>query len=271
MKNQASATTEPQVSPSDGIVMLEALREEVESFIENGNIPDHKFAGHSIRAESYANMIFGEGSTEAKDLKNAIFHLEWNAGTPEVDSYLKGELGVIESLIEVLKERDSISLSSNTENRKNLGEKIFIVHGSNHDILNKVKIFLNKLDLENVVLHEQANQGKTIIEKFEDTAAGIGFAVVIMTKDDKGGTTTEDSKDYKHRARQNVIFELGFFLSKLGRSKVCVLLEEGVEKPSDYDGVLFIPLTENEGCLVSLAKEIKKSGIAVDLNKIVRD
>ena len=270
MKNQASATTEPQVSPSDGIEMLEELKKEVESFIKNvGRVPDHDFTQHSILARSYANMIFGEKSPEAQDLIKIVTNM-----TSPFHSYMEygdfmKEQGVIESLIKVLKKRDSLSLSSNTENRKNLGGKIFIVHGSNHNILNKVKNFLNKLGLDKVVLHEQPNQGKTIIEKFEDTADGIGFAVVIMTKDDKGGTTTEDSKNYKHRARQNVILELGFFLGKLGRSKVCVLLEKGVEKPSDYDGVLFIPLTENEGCLVSLAKEIKKSGIAVDFNKIM--
>ena len=262
MKNQTSATTEPQVSPSKGIEMLEELREKVESFIKNRErLLDPEIAEHIVLARSYVNMIFGEGSPEAQDLIRVATNITHFSNSYMKYKCLRTELGVIESLIKVLKKRDSLSLSSNTENRKNLGEKIFIVHGSNHDILNKVKNFLNKLGLENVVLHEQPNQGKTIIEKFEDTADGIGFAAVIMTKDDKGGTPSDDPKNYKHRARQNVILELGFFLGKLGRSKVCVLLEEGVEKPSDYDGVLFIPLTD-ENYLVSLAEEIKKSGIA---------
>lgn len=73
----------------------------------------------------------------------------------------------------------------------------------------------------------------------------------------------------KKRARQNVILELGFFLGKLGRKRVCALYEEGVEIPSDYDGVIFVPLDKNGAWHLSLAKELKAAGLSIDLNKAI--
>ena len=119
------------------------------------------------------------------------------------------------------------------------------------------------MGLEAVILHEQANNGKTIIEKFEENS-DVSFAIILMSPDDLG--KQKCAVDLNPRARQNVIFELGYFMGKLGRSKVCALVKDSVEKPSDIAGVLYIDF--NNGWKLELAKELKTSGFEIDMNKV---
>ena len=144
-------------------------------------------------------------------------------------------------------------------------KEVFIVHGQDNEAKLAVDSFIKKLDLKPVILHEKPNEGRTIIEKFEKHSK-VGFAVVLMTPDDVGALAKDKDK-LNPRARQNVILELGFFLGKLGRKHVCALYKEGVEMPSDYDGVLFIPMDKNDGWKLSLAREIQAAGIDIDMNK----
>jgi len=126
--------------------------------------------------------------------------------------------------------------------------------------------FLENIKLEPIILHEQANKGKTIIEKFESNS-DVHYAVVLMSPDDVGNS--KNNKDeLLFRSRQNVIFELGYFFGKLGRGNVCVLLKDDVEKPSDYDGIIYIPFDEHDGWKTKLVKELKSSGLDIDMNKI---
>lgn len=145
-------------------------------------------------------------------------------------------------------------------------KEVFIVHGHDEAAKQTIARFIEQLELTPVILHEQSNKGRTIIEKFEDHS-NVGFAVVLMTPDDVGASVN-DKENLKPRARQNVILELGFFLGKLGRERVCALLK-GVEVPSDYDGVLYILMDQQEGWRLKLAKEIKAAGIDIDLNKVI--
>ena len=116
-----------------------------------------------------------------------------------------------------------------------------------------------------MVLHEQPNEGRTIIEKFEDFTH-VGFAVVLLTPDDTG-RLQDDVGDFKPRARQNVIFEFGYFIGKLGRGRVCALVKGDVERPSDYDGVLYIPLDDSGGWEMRLIQELKSAGYDIDANR----
>jgi predicted nucleotide-binding protein len=125
--------------------------------------------------------------------------------------------------------------------------------------------FLGKLDLEPVILHEQADQGKTIIEKFEAHAADVQCAVVILTTDDIASSKANPEQK-ELRARQNVILELGFFVGKLGRERTFALVEKGVSLPSDIHGVVYIPL-DNGDWRLRLVKELKAAGLQVDANR----
>jgi len=145
--------------------------------------------------------------------------------------------------------------------------RVFVVHGHDDGIKETVARFLSRLGLEPVILHEQPNRGRTIIEKFVDHA-DVAFAVVLFTPDDVGYPTGK-AELAKPRARQNVVLELGFFMAALGRERVCLLYEPGVEVPSDYAGVLYLELDTRGAWRFQLASEIKASGLEVDLNKVV--
>lgn len=145
-------------------------------------------------------------------------------------------------------------------------QNVFIVHGHNNEIKIDVARTIEKLGLIPIILHEQANEGKTIIEKFE-TNANVGFAIVLLTDDDLGKAKNDDN--LSKRARQNVIMELGYFIGKLGRNKVCPLYIKGVELPSDFSGVLYIEIDSGETWKMKLVKELKACGYNVDANKII--
>jgi len=143
---------------------------------------------------------------------------------------------------------------------------VFVVHGRDEAFKEAVARFLNRLELNSIILHEQPNQGRTILEKLEYYSS-VAFAVVLLTPDDIGGPSS-DSDKLLPRARQNVVFELGYFIGKLGRERVCALHSEGVELPSDFAGVAYVPLDRGGAWKVMLAREIKAAGLDVDLNKL---
>lgn len=142
------------------------------------------------------------------------------------------------------------------------GRQVFMVHGHDDSRKHEVARVLSALTKnEPVILHEQANNGRGILEKFEAFAADAGYAVVIATADDFG--RAKDSDEERARARQNVIFEFGFFFGALGRSRTALLYEHGVEIPSDIAGLAYIPL-DSGGWKLKLAQELDGAGIGID-------
>ena len=136
--------------------------------------------------------------------------------------------------------------------------KVFIVHGHNNELKSEVARYIEKLGFDAIIFHEQANGSRTIIEKLEQITADVQFAVVLYTGDD-------DGIDGKKRARQNVVFEHGYFVAHLGRNKTCAIMDNNVERPSDSDGIIYIPI---DYWRMELAREMKNAGLPVDMNKI---
>lgn len=143
---------------------------------------------------------------------------------------------------------------------------VFIVHGHNNEVKINVARTLEKLGLKPIILHEQANAGKTIIEKFEQHS-DVGFAIILMTDDDFGKAKGEDNLN--PRTRQNVILEMGYFIGRLGRERVCPLYIKGVELPSDLYGLLYTEVDDSENWKIKMAKELKAAGYDIDVNKII--
>ena len=140
--------------------------------------------------------------------------------------------------------------------------------GDNNDAAKlEVARFIEKLGFEPIILHEQANNGMTIIEKIEKYS-NVGFGIVLYTPCDVGYEKGKENEKMS-RARQNVVFEHGYLISKLGRDNVCALVKGSVEIPNDISGIVYIPLDSNEGWKIFLAKEIKSSGYKIDLNSVV--
>jgi len=142
---------------------------------------------------------------------------------------------------------------------------VFVVHGHDETAKEQLARFLEKLGLKAIILHEQPDQGRTIIEKFEDYAEQVGFAVILLTPDDLGAAKVQAVQG--SRARQNVIFELGYFAGKLGRGKTCLLRKGDVEIPSDLYGVIYSDLDANGGWKMKLVQEMKAAGLDFDANR----
>jgi predicted nucleotide-binding protein len=162
--------------------------------------------------------------------------------------------------------RDGINSKALMKTEHEKSKDIFVVHGHDHGAKEAVARFVEKLGLRPIVLHEKPNAGRTIIEKFSDYSE-VAFAIVLLTPDDEGKPTNSEAS-LRPRARQNVILELGFFLGSLGRAHVCALHVDGVEIPSDYQGVLFVPFDPAGQWKNELVREIKAAGIQIDANRI---
>jgi predicted nucleotide-binding protein len=167
------------------------------------------------------------------------------------------EYGLKNSVADVLPKKNTTVFSN----------KIFIIHGHDVETKNIVATFIDQLGLEPVILHEQANQGRTIIEKFEDYS-DVGYAIAIMTPDDTGSSVKYPNMIMK-RARQNVIFELGYFLGKLGRKNIVSLVSGEIEMPTDYSGVLYIQIDDSNDWKSSLIKELESVGYKVKVNRTI--
>ena len=175
-------------------------------------------------------------------------------------------IGVIESNPAFFAKKEILT-SAKAKNGEGQSNKIFIVHGKDNELKETVARFIEQIDFSPIILHEQSNKGKTIIEKFED-CSDVGFAVVLMTPDDIGyNTQTPDEK--KSRARQNVVFELGYFIGKLGRTRVAAIVKGDIEIPTDISGIVYIGVDGGGAWKFALAKEIKAAGYNIDLNKVI--
>lgn len=194
------------------------------------------------------------------------------APNPNLDSLSRTDVHNVQRALQCfLKARDLLpflvserrTIIPKAENAK----KVFIVHGHDERLKNAAARLVTKLGLEPVILHELPNKGRTLIEKFLEHS-DVAFALVLLTRDDRGGSAGLSPENYEFRARQNVVLELGYFLAQLGRRRVAAVYESGVEIPSDYKGVLFIPYDAGGRWEYEAAKEMRAADIRIDLNDI---
>jgi predicted nucleotide-binding protein len=149
-----------------------------------------------------------------------------------------------------------------------LPRRVFVAHGRDEGLRDRVARVLDRLGFEVVTLSQEPHWGRTLIEKFEDETLGVGFAVVILSPDDWGrGPDEEKWPEDPNRARQNVILELGYFIGRLGRRRVTALTAPRVELPSDIHGLGYVPLGEADWPF-KLAAELAAAGFEVDLNRL---
>ncbi len=203
------------------------------------------------------------GNEYLKEYEEAERDRIWSDFVVERKDDIQKQITVLESLIErlsLIPTNDEI-VKQDIKSEQKITNKIFIVHGHDNEIKQIVARTLTQIKLEPIILHEQADQGRTIIEKFEQNSSEVNFAIILLTADDIG--KAEKETDYKSRARQNVVFEMGYFIGKLGRKKVFLLLENGVDKPGDLDGIVYVPIDNADGWKLKLVKELKVAGYNV--------
>ncbi|MDO8772061.1 MAG: nucleotide-binding protein [Burkholderiaceae bacterium] len=144
---------------------------------------------------------------------------------------------------------------------------VFIVHGHDGEARESVARFLGNIGLTPIILYEQANRGRTVIEKVE-AHSEVGFAVVLLTADDEG--RVKGATELEPRARQNVLLELGYFIGRLGRENVCALKRGTLEIPSDFAGVVWETMDAGAGWKQVLGRELSAAGYEIDWNKVMR-
>lgn len=267
----------PSTTPEQGVKLISQQITKGNQLLENLPLDSDKYKAWEIVTRDFLSKVFGSLSPNVSSVtgvgKTGSFPM--NAGEEWWEGHRAKSLGrqitILEGLTEVLQTEISLDKGYDAGGSLSLqapasAKSVFLVHGQDSAAENITARFIEKLDLNLTILHEQPNQGRTIIEKFQDYS-DVAFAVVLLTPDDRGGLASTSYESQNHRARQNVIFEFGYFIGRLGRNRVCALYSEGVEIPSDYSGVLFIKFDEGGAWRLSLAKEIKAAGINIDMNK----
>lgn len=252
------------------IEKLEKIIDDISVLIKkNVKSSDKDFIAWKTRVERFLISRFGMISYEKNQFDRTSFSIgvysfDDSDDAEEIEMCREGlqetEMIFRDYLNEMKEEKSDMSQNS-------FGEKdykhIFIVHGHDGELKQTVARMIEQQGIKAIILSEQPNKGNTIIEKFEENSNVCG-AVCLFTADDLGRAKTKD--ELSKRARQNVVFETGYFMGKLGRSRVVLLADSGVEMPSDLSGVVY---TNTRNWELELLKELKTMGYEIDLNRIL--
>lgn len=237
----------PDQDMDDPKSKLEDLSQRAESYSEVTKVD---FTESQVNTRENINL-FTEWYFESRDLFGEYFDeneknfAEFSSCNVSGNGYtLSSKFSRIYPLFKILKDKIlKGKISAEQPTIQKITNKGFVIHGHNESVKLEVARFIEKfVKKEAIILHEQPNKGKTVIEKFESNSE-VDFAIALWTADDQGKAIKEEK--LLNRARQNVIFETGYFIGKLGRERVIILYEDGVEKPSDYNGVVYISLSGN--------------------------
>lgn len=227
------------VQPDDiDRIKISESEQTIESFIPQIKAEHQSSSVAIIGGPSYTHQAIGR----AKDV---------------TDDFIEGAVGY----------KKALTLTQSTDSCSGQLTRVFIVHGHDESAQNKAARFVEKLGFEAIILHEKASSGRTIIEKIEHYS-DVGFAIVLYTPDDVGNVKSK-ADSLNVRARQNVVFEHGYLIGRLGRENVSALVDGKLELPNDISGVVYINLDEGANWQLQLAKEMKQSGYNIDMNKLI--
>ena len=272
---------------------LEIIYKEIDRLIEmNATTATQEFQDWKLKAARFLSHYFGMQSIEMEQFRKTQFHPIFDyddeskciacckkglEATKRVfETYLddistdmldKAEKSMQQKLKEMRQWQHEDMLLANISQRALMTrtkeyKKVFIVHGHDNALKQEVARMVEKQGLETIILSEQANRGKTIIEKFEEHS-DVGAAICLFTGDDYG--KAKDATSENLRARQNVVFEAGYFMGKLGRGNVILIASPDIEIPSDLQGVVY---TNKDMWQTDVLRELKAIGYNVDFNKL---
>lgn len=241
--------------------------EEIDTLISKGVASSSpEFQAWKAKTERFLIKEYGQDSYEIQNFKKYRFTLSiYPLGTPNYEfvAACKRDLERVKAVFltyleEMQESPETVDSTIDVENFSS----VFVVHGHNEVLKQDVARLIERQGLRAVILHEQPNQGATLIEKFENNS-DVGAAICLFTADDTGKAKKEDA--LKDRARQNVVFEAGFFMGSLGRDRVIILAEQGIELPSDLKGVVY---TGTSSWQLDVLRELRAMGFVIDYNKL---
>lgn len=239
--------------------LIEKAEELIQRYVESSE-PD--FCAWKDQTERFLAKHFGENSLEVKKFKKFRFSVcvisAYESKNAWQDACV-GDLKRVKAILSgYLAEMEEDASQTNVNNCLVDKSKVFVVHGHDAKLKSEVARLIEKVKITPIILSEQPNCGSTIIEKLENNS-DVGAAICLFTADD-------EVKDGTKRARQNVVLETGYFWGTLGRDKIVILADHGVELPSDMQGVVY---TDTQNWQFSVCKELKQMGYDIDLNRLL--
>jgi predicted nucleotide-binding protein len=255
----------PQVASADTFTSLKKEYDKWNSF--NSLLLKQLFSSNSLAAEYDAyrgSMIISLDSPSLAEKIHDTYE-EIDQKIHRLDSII-GRLELVPLAQTSQASKGLTDLPSKSEART---KKVFVVHGRDEIAKTTLELFIREMGLEPIVLHRQADEGLTLIEKFEKHS-DVGYAFILLTPDEVAYLATEDEladseRKKERRARPNVIFEFGFFVGKLGRAKVCCLYTGEVTLPSDLNGLVYKRyMTNVEEVGISIQRDLKAAGYTLN-------
>ena len=207
---------------------------------------------------------FGEDSIEVTNFKKTRFQCALFDDEQQRIWCSKGLKATIPMFEELLSDLDEDDENTPKNDSKINNNKVFIVHGHDGKLKYKTAELLRKLGIEPIILHDQPNSCRTIIEKIEDFGSEASAAIILFTPDDVGKAVSEEEP--RARGRQNVVFEAGYFMGLLGRSNtILIRSDDSIELPGDLSGVVY----SDDASEFTIARELKAMGFNIDLNNLM--
>lgn len=253
----------------DDYIKFKSIIDEIDVLIKRRvDSSDSKFRAWKVKAERFLINKYGDESYEVKNFRSFYFSAFGMVRGTKQEVYIEACLNdlctikpIFEQYLEDIREQEE---SRQIENRHATGDysKVFIVHGHDGELKEAVARIIEKQGIKAVILSEQVNRFSAIIEKIERNS-DVSGAVCLFTSDDFGRAKEENMN--KPRARQNVIFETGYFVGKLGRENVVLINDGNVEMPSDLQGIVY---THTDEWKFKVLQELKAIGYNIDYNKI---
>ncbi len=263
---------------SKELELLEDLRTEIDALEFKA---EDKLDTCRRRTEMLTRRIFGDNSNYLKELADIRFspvvwfsgmteedeRPAWNSGKFELQNLIKTMIEDLTLFGGVITEGEQVVLDRTDQL---IQQSIFVVHGYDEAMKQSIAQTLEKLGLKPLILHEQPNNGRAVIEKLMDYREKSSFAVILLSPDDLAYKVGEDPATARYRTKQNVVFELGFFLGKLGKNRVVVIHKEAdkFETPLNFSDVLFVPFDNRDNWKFELVRELKAAGYKADANAL---
>jgi predicted nucleotide-binding protein len=169
-------------------------------------------------------------------------------------------------------EKNTSTNKSTISALRNLSRRIIVVCGADDEMKQALTEALTKLSLIPLVMCEEPSQGKKIVENFNRDYADVTFAVVLLSPDDFAYAKNEAATKRKLRPQQDVVFELGFLLGKLGKGNVLIFFREcqNFEIPTDFEGIKVTAFDDRDSWKLALIREVSNCGLAVDGDRILK-
>lgn len=245
---------------------LRKLYSEIDELENKDSSSDSDFKAWKTDVQLCLSGLYGENSIQLKNFNNRTFSpMIFGGNTDWHKPYVRGLETTKKEFERYIGDFEDESTNSNMKEKQSPNNKVFIVHGHDGELKEKVARRLEQQGIEAIILSEQANRGRTIIEKLE-AYSDVHVAIILFTQDDIGRVKEEEKENEKYRARQNVVFEAGYFMGYLGRENIIMIADENVEIPGDLSVMVY---TNRDNWELEMLKELNAAGMKIDMNKLL--